>query len=92
MNEEFIHEYYGWWPSVSPLASLAEQYHKRCDEFDSGLCPLTGGMPTSDAELRMMGKNADEVFQSLMPEVIKLGFTSSEFRAEVTRWSHKRYR
>ncbi len=92
-KEEFDKLYYGTFPvsyEKDALSVLAEEYNKRCDEFDNIIC--TGKyffdddnfekVPKDKYERTRMESHAESVFQEIInrPEVRSLGYTTKELK------------
>ncbi len=77
------------------LRELAEEYHRRCEEYDRTVCtgPLRNGevMPADGAELVAINKNAQYVLRRLEKQVVALGFDRRQWQKAIIDAGH-RYR
>jgi len=54
------------------IKALAEEYHRRCDEFDATVA--VGGVPRTEEHQKAMSRNAKAVFHELLRRVPHVGY------------------
>ena len=50
-------------PERKALIEIAEQYHKRCDDYDRMICGNKEGIPVRGKHVMLIGKNAQMVLK-----------------------------
>jgi hypothetical protein len=60
-------------PPCDPIERMAEEYHRRCDEFDVDMCGNADGIPTNGRQSRAVNQHALQVLNELLTKQRYLG-------------------
>ena len=70
-------------PERKALIEIAEQYHKRCDDYDRMICGNKEGIPVTGKQVLLIEKNARMVLKEQQRKAMLLGFSRSELHDEI---------
>lgn len=77
-----------------PLGELADEYHRRCEEFDRTVCtgPIRGGeiMPATDRERMIINRYASTLREELWHRAARMGYSLAEY-GEAIRDAYRRH-
>ena len=90
-TEEFLTQYLATWQTTDPsLREAAEEYHKRCEEYDQTVCSLRTkegvAMPFNNYERRQIDNHAKRVLAELCE---RLGVSQEELLPEIRDYTNK---
>jgi hypothetical protein len=74
---------------VERLVELANEYHRRCEEYDRSVCtgPIVNGaiMPATYREMGLINRNAGAVLREVMWRAEVAGFTPRQIRETICK-------